>query len=155
MKFLHRLGLTIVSGLVLASTSFALDVTGTWEGKEKCLVYTETQRITTETAMLRITQTGSDLNTVLSGGSVVAFMNGAAIASTKDPEAGQVGVYRCGTSTTLSVTGVFTAKIKASGSGTLKGSVNVVGHGPGDGTSACKYSLKRTSASNPAIGPCP
>lgn len=155
MKYLRRLCLSIVPGLVLASTSYALDVTGTWEGKETCLVYTELQRTTTETTTLSITQTGTDLNVSILGGQVVASMNGAAIASTKDSAAGQVGIYRCGTSTTLSMTGIFTAKTKASGSGTLKGSINVVGHGPGDGTAACKYSLKRISTSNPAIGPCP
>ncbi|HEV7731490.1 MAG TPA: hypothetical protein VGR62_04975 [Candidatus Binatia bacterium] len=154
MRYPRRLILSIVPGLVLASTSFALDVTGTWEGKEKCLVYTEQQRTTTETTTLSITQSGTDLNVSIVGGQVVAAMNGAAIANTKDPDAGQVGIYRCGTSTTLSMTGIFTAKTKASGAGTLKGSINVVGHGPGDGTAACTYSLKRISTSNPVVGPC-
>lgn len=155
MKFPRRLGLSMLPGLALASAAYALDVTGTWEGKEKCLVYTELQRTTSETATLRITQTGTDLNVSVLGGQVVASMNGAAIANTKDPESGQVGIYRCGTSTTISMTGIFTAKTKASGAGTLKGTINVVGHGVGDGTSACKYSLKRIATTNPAIGPCP
>lgn len=155
MKSPRRLAAIFGSGIAFASTAYSLDVTGTWEGKEKCLVYTELQRTTTETATLRITQTGGDLNVQILGGQVVASMNGAAIASTKDPAAGQVGIYRCGTSTTLSMTGVFAAKTKTTGTSTLKGSLNVVGHGPGDGTLACKYSLKRVSTSDPAVGPCP
>lgn len=152
------IALTVASLLLAAGSASALDLTGTWEGKEVCLRLNDDDNVEVKLkgeATVLITQSGSDLNVTFLGDFLVAAMNGAALAYASNPNAGRAGMYRCGTSTTISMTAAFKAKSSPSGTGTLDGTANVVGHGSGNTIASCTYSLKRVSAVNPGIAPCP
>jgi hypothetical protein len=158
MSRTRLLALSLLPTLLAAGSAFALDLTGTWQGKETCLRLNDDDNVEAKLkgeATLEITQSGSDLNVKFLGDFLVASMNGAALAYADNPNSGRAGMYRCGTSTTISMTTSFKAKSSASGTGTLDGTANVVGHGTGNTIATCKYSLKRVSAVNPNVPPCP
>lgn len=152
------LAVSLASTLLAVIPAFALDLTGTWQGKEVCLRLNDDDNVEAKLkgeATVEITQSGSDLNVTFVGDFLVAVMNGAALAYAGNPNAGRAAMYRCGASTTISMTAAFKAKSSPSGTGTLDGTANVVGHGTGNTIATCKYSLKRISTANPNQPPCP
>jgi hypothetical protein len=147
----------VVSALCLAVPGYALDLTGTWEGKESCSLFNGTSSKTKQDVTVTITQSGYDLNLNISGGFLSGLYNGVSLGDVADLEKGQAGAYRCGLSASGSQAGSFTAKTDlAAGTGKLKGRLIYLQNDMIEqGVTTCKYSLKLTNPMNPAVGACP
>ncbi|HXC53007.1 MAG TPA: hypothetical protein VN634_19125 [Candidatus Limnocylindrales bacterium] len=156
MKLRSLFALAVVASTLAASTSYALDVTGTWAGKEKCAFFTGTAFSDKYDVTISITQTGTDLNFNLAGGFLAGNWNGVAVADIDDPIAGQVGLHPCSSSLNFGEAGAFVVKTDPTdGSGKLKGRITYISHSIEEGVTVCKFSVKRTNVANPAVAACP
>jgi hypothetical protein len=137
-----------------ASAASALNLTGSWEGVEICGTFLATGTGTKAKTdiTLSITQTGQDLYSTQIGGDLAGNSRGYAYTDSGDVLVGEASLNQCGSDQNFAVSARFKAKTKADGSAKMKGVR--VGAGMG-GTSSCKLSLKRISAVDPILVPCP
>jgi hypothetical protein len=148
--------LAVLASMFAATTSYALDVTGTWTGKEKCAFFTNTAFSSKNDVTVTITQTGTDVNYHLAGGFLAGYWNGVALADMDDTISGQMGLHPCSVNTNFGEAGAFVVKTDPTdGSGKLKGRVTYIAHSIENGVTVCKYSLKRTNVANPVVAACP
>lgn len=153
MRTQRTLGMVMLAMMVGTTTAGALDLTGTWQGTEKCTINSSTTTKFKNTVTLLITQTGSDLNTQLSGGLFNLKFNGYGHANTDKPDNGAAGLLYCTNSSTIGANFSLKAKTKPlTGDGTLKGIFIGV-----DSISNydCTYTLKRVGTGNPVVSACP
>ena len=147
--------------LVLATVpAHAFDATGTWSGSYSCKgfdggPFTVKPRRTT----LLITHAGASLNASLDNGGF--HYHGASIDDAKDAQKGDAMLAECETDAVpatgfaemiLGVVKTKTGKSAASFKGT---SVYQQVSGSGTEGGSCIYTFKRTSTTDPGVGPCP
>lgn len=157
----HLKNVVLVAVLVIpasALTASALTLTGTWEGTEKCTIHGSTTSKARTDIIIHITQSGTDINAHVPSSSIgEAMYNGYVATDAEKPDTGSAGMIACGSSPALAQVGEFIAKTTPSDeSGKLKGLVvgtlSIFGNPV---TYTCKYTLKRTDASDPAVAACP
>lgn len=147
MRALSVIGFFATS--IIGIPAGAIDLTGTWTGKESC-VYggTTSNRVRNTAVSLDITQSGADINAHFSGAYLSLFYNGYVHEDADKPEYGRLGLIYCNNTKTSSVTGEMKVRVKADGSGKLKGTVV---RAVSDAVANCKYSLTRVSTVDPAV----
>jgi hypothetical protein len=153
-----RAAVLVVLALVLPLPSQAIDLTGTWEGKYVCKGFEGDPFSFTVLDNLEITQTTTEL--ALRVGPDV--YNGVAIDDAVKPEtAGAAYFVHCGTSEDpgtglggFDETGFAKLKTNASGGGSFKATTNAFFSETPLGAGNCKFTYKRTSATDPAVPAC-
>lgn len=129
--------------------AWAINLTGTWEGKIKC-TFADAEGIDTasEDLVVEITQTGDDLNISLIG----LPAHGRVLEDASNPDKGMASMVLCGSNDT---TGFFTSiaqvKVNAEGGGNLKGSLTF---DFSDTLASCSIKLKRVDTADPGVDPC-
>jgi hypothetical protein len=137
-----------------AAPAWALDLTGTWEGKIKCTFLEAGESIdkTSEPVEVAITQTGDDLAIDLFGFGAV----GRVLEDATDPAKGMASMVVCGSSdTTGFIASVGQVKVDAEGGGIFKGSLTFdTSGGLGSILASCSINLKRTDTADPLVPAC-
>ena len=157
-----RTSLVAVAYAALLGAAFppavgALDMTGTWEGKQNCKDY-DGQKIIEHgvPATALISQSG---DTMTMGVNNFDHYNGHAFTDSKNADKGETVFNACGTDD-LPVSGVPTgeivrAKVSTKPS-TGKGSFSALSIFENTGAlGTCKWSFKRTSTTDPNVPACP
>ncbi len=151
-----RLLLPLVLLIVLASPTWAFDVTGTWTGTRKCVFVTDGVKLKVNTeGTVTISQSGRQVAFDSAIGSTHLY-SGVANFSNEKPDKGELGVHHCRNHvdpTPFEALGRFTVttkpdKVKA----TIKGISIVLNDGlltAQQGT--CKWKLTRTSTTDPVV----
>jgi hypothetical protein len=143
---------TVAATLLHAASAHALDLTGSWAGKENCTINGSKSKADV-TAL--VTQSGTDLNVSVSGSFLSGTYNGRTIEDVDKPNKGAAGLVQCTNTNGASMVGNFVAKTDGMAAGVLKGRITYVDTGILGGIAVCKYSLKRTATSDPAVIACP
>jgi hypothetical protein len=162
-----RNGKRIVAGLAfllasgsVADAAFALDLTGTWQGKWSCTGSDGAKfSDANATSTMLVSQAGNSLQVTMDGGGF--HYAGGIIADTAKPEAkGQGVLVNCGTNNSAfdGPEGELiriTVKAKAGSSDVaLKGSSIFEGNSPTPYVGSCKYSFRRTDVTDPVVPAC-
>jgi hypothetical protein len=156
-----RLWLALVAAAALAQPAAAFDLTGTWTGKQTCKGSSVGEKIKFSFASeLLITQTGGDLVIHVVSDSGTDVYQGAAIDDLVKPQNGAVYFVHCGTTDIpetgdqFDENGRASVKTKeAAGTGSLKGTSTFFNNEPE--VASCKWSYKRTNATDPVVTGCP
>jgi len=142
-----------------ATASLAFDLTGTWEGKWSCKIFSfgEKSKESEKDSVMQITQTGDTIFVHLDA---VDRYSGVAIADAAKPDKGMAGIAACSTDNDLvEFAGwdeIVQWKVKTKpdkGKGSIKGSS--VWSDPGQHIATCKYKYKRVDTADPAVPGCP
>jgi hypothetical protein len=155
------LAVVVVAILVAcAPAASALDLTGTWEGKQTCKGLAEGEKVTfTCCEKVEITQSGDTVNIKVNGGADGAdFYFGRVTTLTDHPDKGAVTFVSCPTNNTVPNLSemVFSNVTDDPKVGSVKGTLK--GEGPfletSDEQYVCTWSYKRVNRTDPLIPPC-
>lgn len=135
----------------------ALDLTGSWQGAEKCthtnFVGHSKTKYNSDNVIVAITQVSSDLNVQISAGhfSLAPKFNGRATGSPSDTNKGLGSILNCLNDPSIALNGIIKAKTDGT-SGKMTISSQVF---DASGFYVCKYKLERLDTLNPGITACP
>jgi hypothetical protein len=145
---------------VLPTAAQAYDLTGTWTGKWTCKGF-DGEKFTTEnkTAVMRISQPGGGNAIYVDLDNGGFRYNGEAIPDTAKPEKGDAVFIACPTDNDP-LSGIESEMVRATvktKAGTFKASFKALSIFEDEfvGVGTCKYSLKRTSTTDPGVVACP
>ena len=163
--------LVLTLGCLLAGPTWghAVDLTGSWTGKLKCQFLEDgqaTEKATLKDVIMNVTQSGTDVNAQLINpvDGMPELLDGVAITDASKANQGRASMIGCGAESNPIAAGMAHVKIKEnpnSGKSTMRGTLVAGDKTPGGViftnavAGACKLTLKRTSAADPGIGPCP
>jgi len=158
MKILGCIGTFIIALtlVALATTAGAVDITGTWEGKETCKCFNNVNGKFTEkfkNEEMKISQSGTDLNILVFDG----LFNGNVINQPNKDNKGEAAFIACNTDpkNNASFGEIGRAKLhtKDNGKGTFK--VESLWNTSQTQICTCKWNFKRTDTADPSIADCP
>jgi hypothetical protein len=152
--------LPLAALLATAVPCEALDLTGTWVGKQTCRGFDgQNFSFKLSESTVEILQTGSDVALQVLTDAEPDVYRGVAIDDSGNSAQGGVYFVHCGTSDVpgngvdnFDETGILSARTKSNGSGKLKGASNYFNTAPE--FAGCKWSYKRISTMPPVVGSC-
>jgi len=160
MMFQRTYRAALLASVVLGwrpPTAIAIDLTGTWQGKEICTVLTGNgvKTITRQQRSMAITQSATDLNGVVDG---LEEYNGIIFDEADTTSKGQAILIACRTTADLAdFEQMVGARVTLpAGGAKLKGRSarhSVVGTGGGS-VAVCSWTYNRTNTTDPTVGDC-
>lgn len=154
----QNLGTFVVALMIVAlpTTAGAVDITGTWEGKETCKCFNNVDGKFTRKSkdeVIEITQNGTDLNIFIFD----ELFNGNVINDPNRDKRGVAAFIACSTdpnnNASFGEIGRATLRTKANGAGKFK--VESLWNTSQTQICTCKWKFKRTSTEDPSIADCP
>ena len=141
--------------LVLGATAGAVDMTGTWAGRERCACFNPTQGNFTERykdEVMEITQDGTDLNILFFD----ELFNGNVIDHPGRSSRGEASLIACETDATDNTRfgEIARAKVWAKDGGRGKLTINSLWNAHETQICTCTSRLRRTDSADPEIGDC-
>ena len=151
---LRTLVLTLV-GAVFATAAGAVDMTGTWEGQERCNCFNAVDGRFTERyrdEVMEITQDGTDLNIEAYG----ELFNGNVISHPHRDSKGEASLIACDTDPTdnASFGEIGRAKVSAKANGRGRMTIRSLWNAQEGQICTCTSKMHRTDASDPEIDDC-
>ena len=149
---------TLVLAVILAAlgtTAGAVDMEGTWEGKERCDCFNEVDGKSTERhrgEVMKITQEGTDLNIEAYG----ELFNGNVIGDPRSSSKGQASLIACSTdpvdNASFGQTGRAKVSVKANGRGRM--TIESLWNADENEICTCRSKMHRTHEWDPEVGGC-
>jgi len=141
--------------IATGTTASAVDITGTWSGKEKCKCFNSVDGKVTERFKdeeMRITQSGTDLN-------ILAFeelFNGNVINHPQKDKRGEAAFVACNTNPNDngSFGEIGRAKLSTQNNGNGKFEAESLWNSSQTEICKCKWHFKRTDTEDPSIADC-
>jgi hypothetical protein len=145
-------GLIIVT---LGTSAWAVDITGTWSGKEGCKCFNDVDGKVTERFKnedMRISQNGTDLNILVFG----ELFNGNVINHPQKDNKGEAAFIACNTdpNNNASFGEIGRAKLSTKSNGNGKFKVESLWNSSKTQICTCKWNFKRTDTQDPSIADC-
>jgi hypothetical protein len=155
-----RAPLFAFAALLAAVPCGAIDLTGTWVGKQTCRGFDGANfAFKLSESTVEIVQTGNDVALQVLTDAEPDVYRGVAIDDVRNSAKGGVYIVHCGTSDVpgsgidnFDETGILSAATKSNGSGKLKGASNYFNTAPE--FAGCRWSYKRISTTQPVVGSC-
>jgi hypothetical protein len=142
--------------LIVGVTAGAVDITGTWQGKEKCKCFNNvdgklTQRF--QDNEMSITQSGTDLNMLAFG----TLFNGNVINDPTKDNRGEASFIACDSNPkdNASFGEIGRAKLRTKENGEGKFKVESLWNSSQTQICTCKWNFKRVSTDDPLVAACP
>lgn len=144
-----------LSVLIAGVNAGAVDITGTWQGKEKCKCFNNVDGKFTERFQdeeMSITQSGTDLNILAFGG----LFNGNVIENPTKDDRGEASFIACDTDPkdNASFGEIGRAKLRTKDDGTGKFKVESLWNSSQTEICTCKWNFKRVNTDDPLVEDC-